>query len=293
MSRSYRFRWVDAFTETPMGGNPCAVVFDAAGLSEERRIAFTRETGLVECAFLVGSQKADFGVRYYLATGEIRMAGHPTIATCAALEAEGLLEGRESFTLEVGSGVLPIDRAARSSAPSVFTMTQMAPKFGREYEAGEIARLVGLTTDDIAAVPQTVSVGGTAFCITLLETADALRRARLDLERDFAMKGRRDFMEPFLCVRGGATEAGDTFARLLLPPPMPPEDPFTGSATGCMAAFLWQQGLIREPRFVAEQGHWMGRPGRAEVEVVGPRDQITGIRVGGAGVVLMEGHVTL
>ena len=90
-------------------------------------------------------------------------------------------------------------------------------------------------------------------------------------------------------VLQGATEAGDTFSRLLLAPPLPAEDPFTGSATGCMGAYLWHHGLIDSPRFTAEQGHWMARPGQGFVEVLGPRDAIEGVRVAGAGVVLMEG----
>ena len=62
----YRFDWVDAFTETAFGGNACAVVHDAADLDAETRMALVRETSLSECAYLVGSDKADFGVRYYL-----------------------------------------------------------------------------------------------------------------------------------------------------------------------------------------------------------------------------------
>lgn len=60
-----------------------------------------------------------------------------------------------------------------------------------------------------------------------------------------------------------------------------------------MAAYLWSEGLIESPRFVAEQGHWMGRPGRAEVEVLGPRDAIEGVRVAGTGVVVMSGELRL
>ncbi|MFG6569230.1 PhzF family phenazine biosynthesis protein, partial [Sulfitobacter sp. 1A13679] len=82
-----------------------------------------------------------------------------------------------------------------------------------------------------------------------------------------------------------------TYARLLLAPPSPAEDPFTGSATGAMAAYLWARGLIESPAFVAEQGHLMGRPGRAEVEVLGPRDATTGVRVAGQGRVVMSGQV--
>jgi len=126
-----------------------------------------------------------------------------------------------------------------------------------------------------------------------VDSLDALRRAKLDIEAFAAYQPGTDFFEPFLCVTEGYTAAGDTAARLLLPPPMPAEDPFTGSATGCMGCYLWAKGLIENSRFTAEQGHGMGRPGRAEVEVLGRRDTITGVKVGGSGVVLMEGMVRL
>jgi PhzF family phenazine biosynthesis protein len=294
--------WVDAFTTAPMGGNPCAVVFDADDIPVETRIAYVLETGLVECAYLQASDKADFGARYYMADKEILLAGHPTIATCAALERAGMLAGRDSFTLEVGAGVIPIEvardttattaRASGGAGPAVFTMTQFAPEFGREYPPAEIAALVGLLPEDILGTPQTVSTG-TAFCVTRLKDHDALRRARLDLGAFAAFKPGCDFNEPFLCVTEGFTGAGDTSARMMMLPPLPAEDPFTGSATGCMACYLWAKGLIGSPRFTAEQGHWMGRAGCAEVEVLGPREGITGVRVGGSGVVMMDGTVRL
>jgi PhzF family phenazine biosynthesis protein len=91
----------------------------------------------------------------------------------------------------------------------------------------------------------------------------------------------------------GATEAGDTFSRLLMAPPSPPEDPFTGSATGAMAAYLWRHGLMEKETFTAEQGHGMGRPGQATVTRVGTVENITGVRVAGQGYVLMRGQVNL
>ena len=291
----YAFDWVDAFTTRPFGGNACVVVHGAEELSLEQRLALVKETSLSECAYLVGSNVADFGARYYVAHQEILMAGHPTIATVTSLLDRGLVplvDGRAEFTLEVGAGVLPI-----TVADEVITMTQPAPVFGQTHDPAEIAALYGLSADDIIGVPQTVSTG-TQFCIAVLRSKDALRRAKLDLNRLEAYHSARGLgadkaMEPFLVVREGETEAGDTFSRLLLPPPMPPEDPFTGSATGCMAAYLWHHGLIESPRFVAEQGHWMGRPGSAQVEVLGPREAPSGVMVGGQGVVLMRGELAL
>ncbi len=84
-----------------------------------------------------------------------------------------------------------------------------------------------------------------------------------------------------------------TFARHLDTPPDPVEDPFTGSATGGMAAYLWHHHLIDSPRFTAEQGHWLDRPGRASVEVVGPPDDIETVKVGGGAALVMEGTLML
>ncbi|MEM8793072.1 MAG: PhzF family phenazine biosynthesis protein [Pseudomonadota bacterium] len=290
--KKYEFDWIDAFSSAPFGGNPCVVVHDAADIPVETRMQLVRETRLSECAYLVPSDKADFGVRYYLTYDEIPLAGHPTIATVASLISRGMA-GPGAFTLEVGAGVLPIEIAEDHT----ITMTQQAPEFGERFKPGLVADIYGLDAEEIVGEPQIVSTG-TAFCITLLRDKDALRRAvidpaKLDAFRSHVTHAQAGIMEPFLVTLGGETEAGDTFSRLLLAPPMPPEDSFTGSATGCMAAYLWHHGHIAEPSFVAEQGHWMGLAGEAKVEVLGPREAITGVKVGGKGAVLMSGEISL
>lgn len=292
------FDWVDAFADRPFGGNGCVVVHGADRLDVANRLALVRETSLSECAYVVTSDKADFGARYYLADKEILMAGHPTVATALSLVDRGLVDmsgGHAEFTLEVGAGVLPIEVEGGEDGPLV-TMTQMAPEFGETYDPVDIAEVFSLTAADVLGTPQIVSTG-TPFCITLLKDKDALRRATLrpDAWRALNPPGtpRAGLIEPYLVTLGGETDEGDTFSRLLLPPPMPPEDPFTGSATGCMAAYLWHHGLIGNRRFTAEQGHWMGRPGKAGVEVLGPPEAPTGVRVGGQGHVLMRGKLDL
>lgn len=285
-----RVIWADAFTDTPFGGNPCAVVFDAGEVPVETRLAFTRETRLSECAFLQPSAVADFGARYYLASREIPMAGHPTVATAAALDRAGMLEGRERFTLELGAGVFEVT-VERTASRAVYTMTQPAPRFGQHHDPGLIGPLIGVPPAEILGTPQSVATGN-AFCITRLRDHDALARMQLDHAAMRALQPRVDFWEPFPFVTEGYTAEGDTAARLMLLPPEPAEDPFTGSATGAMAAYAFAEGLVGR-RFVAEQGHAMGRPGQAQVEVLGPPERPTGVRVGGAAVVLMDGEVFL
>lgn len=289
------FDWIDAFTDTPFSGNGCAVVHDAGDLDDATCRRFVAETSLVECTFLEPSEVADHKVRYFLASREIPFAGHPTIATVASLVDRGIVTG-DHVTLETGAGIVPVD-ITRDGSRTEFAMTQVAPVFGDHLPKDIVAAVGGLSPDDIIAPPRIVSTG-LPFCITLLRDHDALRRATLDVAALSRMAQHlgydgTDMMEPFWITRTGATPAGDTFARLLLAPPSPPEDPFTGSATGAMAAYLWHHGLIDRPAFTAEQGHWLGRPGQARVKVLGPRDAITGIRVAGQGHVLMSGRLRL
>ncbi|MEM6660824.1 MAG: PhzF family phenazine biosynthesis protein [Pseudomonadota bacterium] len=292
----YSFDWVDAFADVPFGGNGCVVVHEADALTIDQRTALVRETSLSECAYMVASDIADFGARYYLADREIPMAGHPTIATVASMVNRGMVSEGDQFTLEVGAGVLEIEVAERDGHAPLIAMKQLAPVFGPVSEPAEIAAIYGLGADEVIGTPQIVSTG-TPFCVTVLRDHEALRRAVLDVEALEAWRARQDVkgaavMEPFLVTLKGAAD-GDTFSRLLLAPPLPAEDPFTGAATGCMGAYLWHHGLIDGPAFTAEQGHWMGRPGRAEVEALGPPKAMTGVKVSGSGVVLMEGTLQL
>jgi trans-2,3-dihydro-3-hydroxyanthranilate isomerase len=121
----------------------------------------------------------------------------------------------------------------------------------------------------------------------------ALRQAQMDIPTYNDLRARSDFFSPHLFCLGGVTEAGDTFARHFGTPPDLFEDPFTGSATGGMAAYLWRYGLLDEPQFVAEQGHWMGRPGQASVEVIGSRQEIQAVKVGGAAALVARGELIL
>lgn len=288
---AFEFDWVDAFTKVPFGGNGCAVVHGGAALSDETCMAYVRETSLVECTFTGPSERADIHVRYFLASREIPFAGHPTIATVVAMRSRGLI-GDGPLVLETAAGLVPV-----TVDGTRVSMTQIAPTFGAQPDKAVVAAVGGIKAEDIIHPPQVVSTG-LPFCITVLKdraTLESLRfdgRALEDFARSMGSTG-ADIMEPYWVTLEGASEAGDTFSRLLLAPPSPPEDPFTGSATGCMASYLWAHGLIDSPTFVAEQGHGMGRPGQAQVEVLGPRDAISGVVVSGEGFVVMSGTAHL
>jgi trans-2,3-dihydro-3-hydroxyanthranilate isomerase len=72
------------------------------------------------------------------------------------------------------------------------------------------------------------------------------------------------------------------------------EDPATGSASGCLGAYLVERGLVdvrRKTRILNEQGYEMGRPSKVEVEVrTDGSGSIESVRVGGPVVRVMEGR---
>ena len=276
---------VDAFTSQLLAGNPCAIVFDADSLSEAQMQAIALEMNLSETSFVLQSDKADFRVRYFTPANEIPLAGHPTVATTHALIEEGMIElsgGSTTITLEMKAGIIPVE-IVQDGGVTRITMTQNKPQFMRTYAPEDVMPAMGLTVDDVLkGYPiQTVSTG-TKHLMIPLNSLDALKRMTLNhrLYRDLRETG--DFFGgPHLFCVEGVTEEGRTFARHPGLPPDTHEDPFTGSSTGSMSCYLWKYGLIDTPTFIAEQGHWMNRPGKAWVEILGERDNITGVKVGG------------
>ncbi|WP_375434327.1 PhzF family phenazine biosynthesis protein [uncultured Hymenobacter sp.] len=294
------FLLVDAFTETPLGGNPCAVVLDADGLTDEQMQRLAQEFNQSETAFVRRSAEVEFGVRFFTPAEEIPLAGHPTIATITALLHAGRLQltgPRTTLQLALRDGPIRIDVDAPTTAGELpqISMTQRPPVFGQLHDPAVVAPLFGLTPADVlpGAPVQTVSTG-TPQLMMLLRDHDALRRATPPEPAAYARyRATSDFFSPHLFCLGGATPAGHTFARQFGTPPDLPEDPVTGSATGGMAAYLWHYAYLAQPDFIAEQGHWLGRPGTITVHVAGPRDAIEFVRIGGTGVVLVEGKLMI
>jgi len=49
---TYPFMQVDAFTDHPLGGNPCAILFDTDDLDEATMLAIAKEMNLSETSFV-------------------------------------------------------------------------------------------------------------------------------------------------------------------------------------------------------------------------------------------------
>jgi trans-2,3-dihydro-3-hydroxyanthranilate isomerase len=293
---TYSLYQVDAFTARPLGGNPCAVIFDCADLEDDTMLAIAREMNLSETSFVWRMADGRFRARYFTPAEEIPLAGHPTVATIYALIDSGRLKLEDDYLnlpLVLRDGPVEVEVFAKNRKVERIVMAQRKPQFLAMYHPSDVLPAFGLDESDLfsGAVIQTVSTG-TPQLMILLKDLESLRKAMLNIEKYAALRNASDFFSPHLfCLQG--VEQGATFARDFGLPPDVLEDPFTGSATGGMAAYLWHYGLIESPTFIAEQGHWMNRPGQGYVELIGPREDIQTVKVGGAAVTVFKGELRI
>lgn len=288
------FKLVDAFTDTPLGGNPCAVLLNADKLTDQEMLAIAREMNQSETAFLMPSQSHDLKARYFTPEREIPLAGHPTIASIHAAIEHGLInlhEGNTSISLELIEGPIRIDIELKNKI-HLIRMFQRKPKFLEKHDPKKIADLFNLKTSDfLGGVPiQTVSTG-TPMMMVPLKSKPALANVKMNVDEYKGYREESDFFSPHFFILSGATIEGDTFARHLGTPPDTLEDAFTGSATGCMGAYLWKYGLLTKNKFIAEQGHEMGRPGKAFVEAIGDFSDLDSVVVAGTAVTVVDGTI--
>ena len=112
----YDFWLIDAFTDRPLAGNPCAVLTDAEGLSDAQMQAIATEMNQSETAFIFPSSKADVAARYFTPAEEIPLAGHPTLAVTRTLLETGRINitgDGVAFTLELPAAVVRVEIEGR------------------------------------------------------------------------------------------------------------------------------------------------------------------------------------
>ena len=292
-NREFDFDWVDAFSQIPFCGNGCAVFYDDGILSDQSCLNKVRETSLVECTFLSSSDIADFRVRYFLSDKEIPFAGHPTIATAMSLISRGKHDNN-NLVFETLAGLIHVEVSWLGDQIKI-SMTQPAPRFGLKIDNKILSTIGGIPEDSILCEPQVVSTG-LPFPIVVVDSLETLKKVKIDflaLDKLLSTISENILMEPFWVCLTPPRENGLTFSRLLLQSSGRSEDPFTGSATGAMAAYLWENKLIQTPAFNAHQGDFLGRPGEAEVKVLCSSGNITGVKVTGSAYVLMTGKLKI
>ena len=293
---------VDVFTTAALAGNPLAVVMNTAQLTSQQMQSIAREFNLSETTFVERRPapiEAAEGVRVRIFTTaeELPFAGHPTLGTASVLRltapaTTGSKTVHDSvITLAENVGPIPV---RFSDSDSLFAeMTQRDPEFGSEFDPAEVARLCGLSLEDLdpAAPPQMVSTG-TAFAIVLLRSIEALGRLRVFQAEATAFLRSRG-ARWFYILAPSADENGTKCFRARMQF-NGGEDPATGSAAGCAVSYLVRRNLAPSGvQFLIRQGVEMGRPSEIFVSARASEPRVTDVRVAGSTVLVAKGQLFL
>jgi len=284
---SYAYRIVNVFAESTFGGNPLCVFEDARGMDDATMQALALQFNLSETTFILPSEQATAAVRIFTPGYEMRFAGHPTLGTAHVVR--DLANTGDALTLEFKAGVVPVTAQADR-----WTLT--APHTGAPKTApaglpdAEMASLLGLSADDLAASPMWVDTGADQLLVPL-KTPDAVRRAQPDsgrleqwpqssLGRKTAYVFAFDPTHPGkVLVRYFFTKQGGGVA----------EDPGTGSACANLGGWLLATGQALPAQYEVDQGEQVDRRCRLDLSVTADG----AIRVGGRVIELGRGTVTI
>jgi trans-2,3-dihydro-3-hydroxyanthranilate isomerase len=255
--------------------------------------AIAREMNLSETTFIfprdaASERERGVRVRIFTVQEELPFAGHPTLGT--AFQLRGLTGARE-VVLELNVGKVPIRFEEKSGQPVFGEMTQADPKFGLIHDRETVVRAASLRDGDIdPSLPiQTISTG-LSFTIVPLRGLDVIRRLQVDLTTAGEYLRRSGDSKFFYFVtRETVDPAARLHARMLF---YNGEDPATGSAAGCAAAWMVANGVAQaDERVRIEQGVEMLRPSRIFVRASRQDDRVVNVRVGGNAVEVLRGEL--
>ena len=252
---------VDAFSQSPFGGNPAAVCPLTEWLSDEQLQAIAAENNLSETAYFVPRGEC-YELRWFTPEIEVDLCGHATLAAAWVLIHQ-LADAPEVLRFATRSGEL---RVTRNGDELAMDFPAKLPQ-PCEPPDGMLSAL-GIEQADVFS---------TDDYIVLLEDEAQVAALTPDFAR---LKG--------LPKRGIAVTAKsarfDFISRWFGPNVGVNEDPVTGSAHTSLAPF-WAERLGKN-RLTAEQGG--KRRGQLRCELKGDR-----VIISGHGVLYLQGTIYL
>ena len=288
----FPFVQVDVFCSAPFLGNPLAVYPDGRGLTDQQMQAIARQMNLAETTFVFPrdptvERERGVRVRIFTVQEELPFAGHPTMGTAFLLRGAS---GAREVVLDLNVGKVPV-RFEETRDGLVFgEMTQKDPEFGSRHDREAVVRACGLRDGDIdPSLPiETVSTG-VPFTIVPLRGLENMKNLHVHPKESADYLARTGGKFFYFVTRETVDREARLHARMMF---YNGEDPATGSAAGCAAAWMVAHGVAQpDVRVLVEQGIEMHRPSRIFVRAARKDDRVVNVRVGGNVVETVRGEI--
>ena len=216
---------VDAFADRPFAGNQAAVMPLEAWLPDDVLQAIGEENNFAETAFVVRDEtgEADWELRWFTPTCEIRLCGHATLASGHVLLEKS---GNDQVTFRTRkAGILEVRRSGEGyelALPAIPT------------ERSDWVEAVAL----LGTEPQEVWLNPDRYGVYLFENEAQVRALDPDIRGLGALGD-----DQFICTAPGIDT--DVVSRVFVPGGGVDEDSFTGSAHAVLTHF-WANRLGRD-----------------------------------------------
>jgi trans-2,3-dihydro-3-hydroxyanthranilate isomerase len=297
-----RFQTLDVFTETPLAGNPLAIVLDADRLDDRQMQMVAAEFNLSETVFVFEPRNAinTARVRIFTPKRELPFAGHPTVGAAALIahrRAGDLLAAQDlRIVLEepIGDVVCGARHRQGQAIAAYFELPKLPQRLDdKPPPKTEIAAGLGLEARDIgfdAHEPSLYSAGA-PYLFVPIRSLEAIGRAAPG-----AMAwATKDGPAAYLYTREVARDGSAYHARMFAPAWGVTEDPATGSAVAAFAGVvqIFDCPADGEHTLTIEQGFEMGRPSLIALGLTIEAGALTAATIGGSVVIVSSGALDL
>lgn len=277
---------INAFAKTIKGGNPAGVVLNGDTLSENQMKRIASTLGLSETAFVMKSDCADFKVRFFTPIEEVNLCGHATIGTFSILLNVGLIKSG-SYTQETKAGVLKVE----VNEDSLIMMDQRNPDFYEIIDREEIADSLNITVKEMddKLFPQIISTGLRDIMVPI-RSIKTLNSINPNLSR-VAEVSRKYNSTGYHIFTLDSLYNSNAHCRNMAPLYGIPEEPATGTSSGALACYLFENNIIKAENaghIVFEQGYTMNMPSEIIVSLIIEGSQVIKVKVGGRALNLSE-----
>jgi trans-2,3-dihydro-3-hydroxyanthranilate isomerase len=285
------FNIVDVFAEEKYAGNQLAVVRYGRDLTDPEMQKIAREINYSETTFIISSEEQNGGydVRIFTPKNEVPFAGHPTLGTAHVIQQEIVRKPVEKIVLNLKVGQIPVT----FSSEGILRMRQKEPTFGRTFDVQNISRALSIneeTVDERFPIEEVST--GLPFIIVPLRKLENVKKCNVVKDRYFDLVKETEAKSILVFSPETYDARNDLNVRVFADYYGVPEDPATGSANGCLAAYLLKRQYFKTERVNVrvEQGYEVGRPSllylNAEV-----RDGRIAVFVGGRVVPVAKGEL--
>jgi trans-2,3-dihydro-3-hydroxyanthranilate isomerase len=288
------FYLVDVFAEQKYSGNQLAVVTNAGKLTDSEMQKIANEMHFSETTFIRSDKQNNGGynVRIFTPKLEVPFAGHPTLGTAYIIKQTLADKNTKEIILNLKVGQIPVTFGTRTDGKQTLWMKQLPAQFGKTYKKDFVTTLLGIDEPDIDSKYPIEEVStGLPFIIIPLRNLKAIKKARIN--QNILPQIIEETRAGILIFSPQTYDKKNKLnVRVFVDVYGIPEDPATGSANGCLAAYLSKYEYFGEKNIdiTVEQGFEINRPSIINLKTENNGNNIK-VHVGGHVLLIAKGEI--